>query len=132
MAARVSDWAGQAGLFHVGPAASVGSLVLEAKSGGAVTYVVAPVDSKARFLDEVAETLRFPPWAGHNWDAAADLLADLSWLPAGPVTLIWAEPESLEDDDAAAYRTAVDVLSYAARSNRSRTLTVVLAHRGPH
>jgi len=29
-----------------------------------------------------ATTLQFPGWFGDNWDALADALADLSWLPA--------------------------------------------------
>ncbi len=36
----------------------------------------------------LADALRFPDWAGHNWDAVEDCLTDLSWLPAGPRLLI--------------------------------------------
>ena len=37
---------------------------------------------KAELLARIARTLRFPDWFGHNWDALADCLCDLSWLPA--------------------------------------------------
>ncbi len=128
----MTGWVGRRGLFHVGAAASARSLAMEAEAAGCQVYVVPAVDSKDALVDSLAGVLRFPPWAGHNWDAAADLLADLSWLPPGPVTVIWAEPESLAEADPAAYRMAVDVLTYAARSVRSRDLTVLLAHRGPY
>ncbi|MBA3417361.1 MAG: barstar family protein [Geodermatophilaceae bacterium] len=128
----MSAWLGRPGLFHVGAAASVRALALESETSGSAVYLVSSVGSKQELLDTLAEQLHFPLWAARNWDAAADLLADLSWLPPGPVTLLWAEPEVLADADAAAHRMAVEVLTYAARVIRSRVLTVLLVHRGPH
>jgi len=116
----------------VGPAASVRALVLQAEAAGTRVYVVPPVDSNSALLDALAEQLGFPEWSGHNWDAAAELLSDLSWLPDGPLTLIWRTPEALADTDPAAHRMAVEVMGYAARCLRSRVLTVLLVHRGPH
>jgi hypothetical protein len=37
------------------------------------------VTTKAQLLDGLASACEFPTWFGHNWDAAADCLADLSW-----------------------------------------------------
>ncbi|MER5783266.1 barstar family protein [Streptomyces mobaraensis] len=37
------------------------------------------IDGKAAFLDRCAADLGFPGWFGHNWDALADCLTDLSW-----------------------------------------------------
>lgn len=37
------------------------------------------VGDKAAFLDKCAADLGFPGWFGHNWDALADCLMDLSW-----------------------------------------------------
>lgn len=37
------------------------------------------VRDKAGFLDRCARDLGFPEWFGHNWDALADCLRDLSW-----------------------------------------------------
>lgn len=36
---------------------------------------------KADVLARIAAALDFPAWFGHNWDALADCLADLGWLP---------------------------------------------------
>lgn len=44
---------------------------------------------KAVLLARIATAMRFPDWFGHNWDALADCLGDLAWLPApGHVVLI--------------------------------------------
>ncbi|MEU1312066.1 barstar family protein [Streptomyces cinnamoneus] len=37
------------------------------------------VHDKAAFLARCAADLDFPDWFGHNWDALADCLTDLSW-----------------------------------------------------
>jgi len=34
---------------------------------------------KGEFLANVAQVLQAPEWFGHNWDALADVLSDLSW-----------------------------------------------------
>ena len=39
------------------------------------------VRNKAQFLEECERSYRFPAYFGHNWDALADCLADLQWLP---------------------------------------------------
>src|SRR5699024_7231387 len=36
---------------------------------------------KSEILTRIASALIFPDWFGHNWDALADCLGDLSWLP---------------------------------------------------
>lgn len=37
---------------------------------------------KTELFTRIASALIFPDWFGHNWDALADCLGDLSWLPA--------------------------------------------------
>ncbi|GAA0429170.1 barstar family protein [Streptomyces luteireticuli] len=37
------------------------------------------IGDKTAFLDRCAADLGFPGWFGHNWDALADCLTDLSW-----------------------------------------------------
>ena len=55
---------------------------------------------KRSFLTAIAEGCGFPTWFGHNWDALADALRDLSWAPAaGYVVLI---------DHSERYRTHAD------------------------
>ena len=52
--------------------------------------MLGPAASKAELLDGLARALEFPGWVGRNWDALADALGDLSWLPAGPKVVVWA------------------------------------------
>jgi Barstar (barnase inhibitor) len=42
-----------------------------------------------------------PDWAAPNLDALADVLRDLSWLPAGPVVLNWSPDPDLSHSDRA-------------------------------
>ncbi|WP_255954315.1 barstar family protein [Streptomyces odontomachi] len=58
--------------------------VLEAVRATGWTSTVLDLDAvtgKAAFLDRCARALELPDWFGHNWDALADCLRDLSWLP---------------------------------------------------
>ncbi len=48
----------------------------------AAVLPLADVTDKPSFLDACAESLDLPDWFGHNWDALADCLTDLSWWGA--------------------------------------------------
>jgi hypothetical protein len=51
---------------------------------------------KGGFLAILAQALKAPGWFGHNWDALADVLGDLSWQPAtGYVLLLNSEDAKL-------------------------------------
>ncbi|MFD8577646.1 barstar family protein [Streptomyces virginiae] len=39
------------------------------------------VRGKAELMQRCGDALRLPEWVGGNWDALADALRDLSWLP---------------------------------------------------
>lgn len=90
---------------------------------------LAGVHDKASFLARCAQDLELPEWFGHNWDALADCLTDLSWWgePAGYLVVAtgWEEFSAAAPDDAS---TAVDVLTAAAGywSARATPLTTLL------
>ncbi|MFJ2825719.1 barstar family protein [Streptomyces toxytricini] len=46
------------------------------------------VRGKAELMRRWEEALELPHWFGRNWDALADALGDLSWLPETPGRLI--------------------------------------------
>ncbi len=125
-----SDWSGRPGVFHVRSGLADAQRISTAGDDGQVV-VLDPVASKAALLAALAERLGFPAWAGHTWDAAEELLADLSWRDAGDLTVVWPEPELLEQADPAAYRTALDVLAAATRAPGGPVLTVLVVHREP-
>lgn len=43
---------------------------------------LAGVHGKGEFLAAIAQAIKAPEWFGHNFDALADALADLSWCRA--------------------------------------------------
>ena len=45
-------------------------------------------EDKDAVLARIAQALDFPEWFGRNWDALADCLDDLSWLPAPGYVLL--------------------------------------------
>ena len=60
------------------------------------------VVDKRSFLAAIASGCRFPTWFGHNWDALADALGDLSWAPAAGYVVLF--------DHSVRYRTHADWL----------------------
>jgi hypothetical protein len=46
------------------------------------------VRTKAALMDRCARALELPEWFGRNWDALADVMNDLSWLPPAPGRLL--------------------------------------------
>lgn len=76
--------------------------------------------SKAEFLARVADALEFPWWFGQNWDALADCLGDLEWLPAEGYLLLLDDAADLQRAAPADYGVAVEVFAEAAREWRER------------
>ena len=57
---------------------------------------VAEIEDKEKFIAVIAQAVRVPDWFGNNWDALADTLSDLSWLPAcGYVLLLRNDNDTL-------------------------------------
>jgi hypothetical protein len=80
---------------------------------------VGAASTKAAVVRAIYRAVDAPEWAAPNLDGLADVLRDLSWLPAGPVVLVWPEPHA---------EAIVDVVrEVAAESAGSdRPLTVYL------
>lgn len=77
---------------------------------------------KADLLARLAIALRFPESFGDNWDALADALRDLSWLPATGVALLCDHADALRygDGDGAVFATLKDVCHDAAHFRRAQ------------
>ena len=105
------------------PAADVAA---DATQQGAAVHRIGPAATKAELLTDLARALDFPGWVGPNWDALADALRDLSWLPAGPHVVVWTGASAT---DPGAYETALEVLRDATvtSAGTDRPLTVLLA-----
>ncbi len=87
---------------------------------------------KAELLDRFAAALHFPAWFGHNWDALADLLCDLSWLPASPRHLVLAGQAELQTADPESHATLLEILddSIAYWSGTTTPLSVAIEEDG--
>ncbi|MFB7259317.1 barstar family protein [Streptomyces nojiriensis] len=53
----------------------------EAAGRTTVRLDLSGVRGKAELMRRCGDALRLPEWVGGNWDALADALRDLSWLP---------------------------------------------------
>lgn len=73
-------------------------------------------EGKADLLDRFAEALAFPAWFGHNWDAFADVLGDLSWLDAPGYVLLLEHSADMRTKYAEDFDTALDILREASRT----------------
>lgn len=75
--------AAKAGVYHL-PQIDPQPLLeaAEAEGFGIFRIDLAQAADKAGLLDAIGRAMHFPEWFGHNLDALADCLDDLSWIPA--------------------------------------------------
>lgn len=75
---------------------------------------IARTHDKLAFIGHLAEAMRFPAWAGKNWDALNDCLTDLEWLDATGYTLILEKAKHFATAHQHEYDDAVAVMRSAA------------------
>ncbi len=113
--------ADQAGAFYL-TASDLGPLHEAARELGfrCVELDLAGCHDKPALMRAFAEAFEFPDWFGHNWDALADCLGDLDWLPAEGYVLGLQNAHTLRSTDPADYATLVAVLEGACEEWRER------------
>ncbi|MEC4572799.1 barstar family protein [Streptomyces virginiae] len=95
------------------------------------------VRGKAELMRRCGDALRLPEWVGGNWDALADALRDLSWLPVAAEGRLVAVTgwSGYAGARPAEWETFVEVLEEAVDFWRERGpgpgLAVVLAEPEP-
>lgn len=90
-----------------------------AEAGWALGHEVVRIDlagcrDHAQLFARFAKAMRFPEWFGHNWDALADSLGDLSWLPATGYLLLIEHAAGWREIAGADADTLLDLLNEAA------------------
>lgn len=87
LAQRLLD-VNEVGIFRLN--CSVDELRAAAAQAGIALFEadLSAVHGKGEFLAAVALALKAPDWFGHNWDALADALGDLSWQSAAAYVLV--------------------------------------------
>jgi hypothetical protein len=93
--------------------------LIEAANG--LSFAVLPVDftgcqGKAPALEAIAQALRFPDWFGDNWDALADCLDDLSWLPADGYLLLLEHCDAWREAEPEEFGVLLEILNETAQS----------------
>ncbi len=88
--------------------------------------VVRPAPSRRRAITAIFAALDAPPWAAPNLDGLADVLRDLSWLPPGPVILVWRASSQLPPRD----RRVIEAVLHAAQQETAGGPRPVVV-RGP-
>lgn len=78
---------------------------------------LASADDKDSLLEQIAEALEFPATFGGNWDALADSLGDLSWLPAPGYVLLIDHCTALRDAEPDDFATLLELLDEAAAAH---------------
>ncbi|KAF1710505.1 barnase inhibitor [Pseudoxanthomonas kalamensis DSM 18571] len=68
---------------------------------------------KRTLLLRVAVALDFPPGSGRNWDALADSLRDLQWLPARGHALLFDQASDLHGANEGDFDTLLSILDEA-------------------
>lgn len=83
---------------------------------------------KSALLSEFARALEFPADFGHNWDALADSLQDLSWLRWSRLAVEIRGSEAFRRHAADDWNTALDILRDAAKywGSHHRSLVVLV------
>lgn len=105
----------RAGIYHMPFAAD---LALE-EAAESLDYPLHRVDlarvaTKEAFLAAVGEALGFPDWYGHNWDALADCLTDLSWMEADGYVIVLERADAFARAAPTDFATALSIFQDAA------------------
>ncbi|MCK9537785.1 barstar family protein [Dokdonella sp.] len=80
---------------------------------------LAQCQGKQDLLGRIASALDVPEPFGRNWDALADALGDLSWLPGEGVVLVFDHAADL-DADAETFPTLLEILTGIASCAANR------------
>lgn len=82
-----------------------------------VTLDLALTRNKTALLEGIATAFDFPPDFGHNWDALADSLGDLSWRPAPGYMLVLEQFDALHENPSPHLATLMDILDQVSQAH---------------
>jgi RNAse (barnase) inhibitor barstar len=89
------------------------------------------IEDKKAFLEATKDVMGFPDDFGHNFDALADSLNDVTHPDGEGVLVLWDGWGPFARADRKAFDVAVDVLSVRARSSRHGKFIVLMRGPGP-
>jgi hypothetical protein len=103
--------ANEAGIYRLN--CSMAELKSAATEAGAALFEadLAGVNECDAFLAAIARAIDAPDWFGHNWDALADVLGDLSWQSAPIYILLFQNGNATLNLPGEEYGIASEILS---------------------
>ena len=106
------------GVYRFPSRASLATLQEEAEEAGWRLFYLdgAEINDKASFLGAAKDAFDLPDYVGSNWDAFEEAINDLAWAPAAGYAVVFDGGADFEDNDPAAFATAVDILGAAAEN----------------
>lgn len=123
IAQRIGNTLDEGGVCRLPPGELPGVEAAGAELGFDMVRVdLAGCVAKNVFLERIAAALRFPDWFGHNWDAFADCLADLSWLPDVGRIVVLEHADDFAQEAPAEFTVGVEILREASRIHGERGL----------
>ena len=78
------------------------------------TGSISRVTDREAFLAAVGKPSAFPDWYGHNWDALADCLTDLSWMAADGYVIALDHADAFARANPTDFATALSIFQDAA------------------
>lgn len=110
---------GRSGVYHAPLKGMADLLAAAEKSGFAIFRIdLSAVRDKVALFEQLAAALEFPDWFGHNWDALADCLGDLSWLQADGYLILLEHCDGFRTLHGGDFATALQVFAAAAEAWR--------------
>lgn len=83
------------------------------------------IETKSSLMEAISDALDFPDYFGRNWDALDECIRDLSWLPAGAVTLEHVDLPLAQDPPSLGIY--LDILNRAVLSSRETQNPLIVA-----
>ena len=134
LAATVAEGTHPPGVYRWRAKAHPAALRRDLTAAGWSLHVLdgAALTTPEQVFDAFAGRLAFPAWFGRRWDALADCLTDLSWLPGRGHVLLWDRYAVLALADEKAWRQAYRVCADAiAERRRTGAPPLYVLLRGP-
>lgn len=106
---------GEAGVYRLNCSADELREAVEESGFTIFDSDLAGVHGKGEFLAALAQAIKAPEWFGHNFDALADALGDLSWSRAPGYVLLLrdgGDTFGLPDEHAVAGQIFADAVSF--------------------
>jgi RNAse (barnase) inhibitor barstar len=113
----------KAGVYHL-PHMDKKQVVAAAKAAGLAAFRVnlAKAGNKDQLLKALAKGMKLPDWFGHNFDALADCVADMSWKPADGYLVLLEHCDGIHGKSEDDFASVLNIFEQAADEWREQDI----------